>query len=176
MVVAQEKLAAQIGADILRQGGNAVDAAVATGFALAVSYPRAGNIGGGGFMVIHSAERGQDVAIDYRETAPAAMTRDIFLGPDGKPDPAKSRDSALGIGVPGTVAGLALALEKFGSGNFTLAQIMKPAIDLARDGFVVADDTADTLSEHVSPDGALAQFGKIVFASRRHAVAGWRHG
>src|SRR5689334_9958135 len=121
MVVAQEKLAAQIGADILRQGGNAVDAAVATGFALAVTYPRAGNIGGGGFMVIHSAERGQDIAIDYRETAPAAMTPDIFLGPDGKPDPARSRDSALGIGVPGTVAGLALALEKFGSGNFTLA-------------------------------------------------------
>src|SRR3989442_246264 len=147
MVVAQEKLATQIGADILRQGGNAVDAAVATGFALAVTYPRAGNIGGGGFMVIHSAERGQDVAIDYRETAPSAMTRDIFLGSDGKPDPAKSRDSALGIGVPGTVAGLALALEKFGSGNFTLAQIMKPAIDLAHDGFVVADDTADTLSD-----------------------------
>jgi gamma-glutamyltranspeptidase/glutathione hydrolase len=147
MVVAQEKLATQIGADILRQGGNAVDAAVATGFALAVSYPRAGNIGGGGFMVIHSAERGQDVAIDYRETAPGAATRDMFLGADGKPDPAKSRDSALGIGVPGTVAGLALALEKFGSGNFTLAQIVRPAIDLARDGFLVADDTADTLSD-----------------------------
>jgi gamma-glutamyltranspeptidase/glutathione hydrolase len=147
MVVAQEKLATQIGADILRKGGNAVDAAVATGFALAVSYPRAGNIGGGGFMVIHSAERGQDVAIDYRETAPGAATRDMFLGVDGKPDPAKSRDSALAIGVPGTVAGLALALEKFGSGNFTLAQILKPAIDLARDGFLVADDTADTLPD-----------------------------
>ncbi len=109
-----------------------------------MTYPRAGNIGGGGFMVIHSADRGQDITIDYRETAPAAMTRDIFLGADGKPDPAKSRDSALGIGVPGTVAGLALALEKFGSGNFTLAEIIKPAIALARDGFVVADDTADT--------------------------------
>jgi len=147
MVVAQEKLAAQIGADILRQGGNAVDAAVATGFALAVTYPRAGNIGGGGFMVIHSADRGQDITIDYRETAPAAMTQDIFLGADGKPDPAKSRDSALGIGVPGTVAGLALALEKFGSGNFTLAEIIKPAMALARDGFVIADDTADTMSD-----------------------------
>jgi gamma-glutamyltranspeptidase / glutathione hydrolase len=147
MVVAQEKLGAQIGADILRQGGNAVDAAVATGFAMAVSYPRAGNIGGGGFMVIHSAERNEDVAIDYRETAPAATTPDIFLGTDGKPDTDKSRNSALGIGVPGTVAGLALALEKYGSGNFTLAQIVKPAIDLARDGFVVADDTADTLPD-----------------------------
>lgn len=147
MVVAQEKLAARIGADILRQGGNAVDAAVATGFAMAVTYPRAGNIGGGGFMVIHLADRNQDIAIDYRETAPAAITRDIFLNTEGKPDPDKSRNSALGIGVPGTVAGLALALEKYGSGKFTLAQIVKPAIDLARDGLPVADDTADTLSD-----------------------------
>jgi gamma-glutamyltranspeptidase/glutathione hydrolase len=147
MVVAQEKIAAQFGADILRQGGNAVDAAVATGFALAVTYPRAGNIGGGGFMVIHSAERNEDVAIDYRETAPAAATRDMYLGADGKPDTDKSRNSALGIGVPGTVAGLALALEKYGSGHFTLAQIIKPAIELARNGFVVADDMADTLPD-----------------------------
>jgi gamma-glutamyltranspeptidase / glutathione hydrolase len=147
LVVAQERLAAQVGADILRQGGNAVDAAVATGFALAVTYPRAGNIGGGGFMVIHSAARNEDVAIDYRETAPAAITRDIFLGPDGKPDTDKSRNSALGIGVPGSVAGLALALEKYGSGRFTLAQILKPAIELARDGFVIADDMADTLPD-----------------------------
>ena len=147
LVVAQERLAAQVGADILRQGGNAVDAAVATGFALAVTYPRAGNIGGGGFMVIHSAERNEAIAIDYRETAPAAITRDIFLGPDGKPDSDKSRNSALGIGVPGTVAGLALALDKYGSGRFTLAQILKPSIALARNGFVVADDMADTLSD-----------------------------
>jgi gamma-glutamyltranspeptidase/glutathione hydrolase len=147
MVVAQEKIAAQFGADILRQGGNAVDAAVATGFALAVTYPRAGNIGGGGFMVIHSAERNEDVAIDYRETAPLAATRDMYLGADGKPDTDKSRNSALGIGVPGTVAGLALALEKYGSGKFTLAQIVKPAIELARNGFIVTDDVADTLPD-----------------------------
>jgi gamma-glutamyltranspeptidase/glutathione hydrolase len=147
MVVAQERLAAEVGAAVLKQGGNAVDAAVATGFALAVTYPRAGNIGGGGFMVIHSTERNEDVAIDYRETAPAAATSNMFLGPDGKPDPDKSRNSALGIGVPGTVAGLTLALEKYGSGRFTLAQILKPVIALARDGFVITDDTADTLSD-----------------------------
>jgi gamma-glutamyltranspeptidase/glutathione hydrolase len=147
MVVAQEKTAAQIGADVLRRGGNAIDAAVATGFAMAVSYPRAGNIGGGGFMIIHSRERGEDVAIDYRETAPAATTPRIFLGPDGKPDSAKSRDSALGTGVPGTVAGLALALEKYGSGRFTLADLLQPAIELARDGLVVTDDSADTLPD-----------------------------
>jgi gamma-glutamyltranspeptidase/glutathione hydrolase len=147
MVVAQEKIAARIGADVLGRGGNAVDAAVATGFALAVTYPRAGNIGGGGFMVIHSSERGEDVTIDYRETAPAATTPQIFLGPDGKPDTAKSRESALGIGVPGTVAGLTLALEKYGSGKFTLAELLTPAIGLARDGFVVTDDVADTMPE-----------------------------
>ncbi len=146
MVVAQEKIAAQIGRDILARGGNAVDAAVATGFAMAVTYPRAGNIGGGGFMMVHLAN-GTDVAIDYRESAPAAATRDMFLGDDGKPDTRKSRDQALGIGVPGTVAGLALALDKYGSGKFKLADLIAPAIPLARDGFVIEDDTADTLPD-----------------------------
>jgi gamma-glutamyltranspeptidase/glutathione hydrolase len=147
MVVAQEKLAARIGADVLARGGNAVDAAVATGFAMAVTYPRAGNIGGGGFMVIHLADRNRDIAIDYRETAPAATTRDIFLGSAGKPEPAKSRDSALGIGVPGTVGGLALALDQYGSGQFTLADLLRPAIAIARDGLRITDDTADTLPQ-----------------------------
>ena len=107
MVVAQEAIAARIGADILQKGGNAVDAAVATAFALAVTYPRAGNIGGGGFMVIHRAD-GQDTTIDYRETAPAAINSKSFLDAQGNADPQKSRNSALAIGVPGTVAGLAL--------------------------------------------------------------------
>ncbi|MDU1666162.1 MAG: gamma-glutamyltransferase [Bradyrhizobium sp.] len=145
MVVAQERIAAQVGERILALGGNAIDAAVATGFAMAVTYPVAGNIGGGGFMVIHLAASHEDVAIDYRETGPAAMTRDSFLGADGKPDNAKSRDSALSIGVPGSVAGLALALEKYGSGKFTLAQLLHPAIVLAREGIPVADDVAVTL-------------------------------
>ena len=147
MVVAQEKIAAQIGADVLKRGGNAVDAAVATGFAMAVTYPRAGNIGGGGFMVIHSQDRHEDVAIDYRETAPAATTPEIFLSADGKPDIAKSRDSALGIGVPATVAGLAVALDKYGSGKFSLADLVKPAIALAKDGTDITDDLADTLPD-----------------------------
>src|SRR5262249_49165784 len=112
-----------------------------------VTYPRAGNIGGGGFMVIHLADRSEDVAIDYRESAPNATTAQLFLGADGKPDPAKSRDSALSIGVPGTVAGLCLALEKYGSGKFSLAELLQPAIELARDGFVVSGDLADTLPQ-----------------------------
>jgi gamma-glutamyltranspeptidase / glutathione hydrolase len=145
MVVAQESRAARIGVDILEQGGNAVDAAVATGFALAVTYPRAGNIGGGGYMLIHLAQRKIDTAIDYRETAPAATTRAIFLDERGDADPRKSQDSALAIGVPGTVAGLALAHAKYGSGKFTLAQLIAPAIALARDGIPIENDVADSL-------------------------------
>ncbi len=144
MVVAQETLAARIGAGILQKSGNAVDAAVATAFAMAVTYPRAGNIGGGGFMVIHRAS-GEDTTIDYRETAPAAINAKSFLDAQGNADPQKSRESALAIGVPGTVAGLALAEAKYGSGKFTLAELIAPAIALARDGIAVADDTADSL-------------------------------
>ena len=116
MVVAQESRAARIGIEILEKGGNAVDAAVAVGFAMAVTYPRAGNIGGGGYMVIHLARPNRQIAIDYRETAPKAATRDMFLNEKGEAEPRKSRDSALAIGVPGTVAGLALAHQRYGSG------------------------------------------------------------
>ncbi len=144
MVVAQEAIAARVGADILQRGGNAIDAAVATAFAMAVTYPRAGNIGGGGFMIIHRAS-GEDTAIDYREIAPAAINAKSFLDAQGNADPQKSRNSALAIGVPGTVAGLALAEQKYGSGRFTLADLIMPAVALARDGIAVADDTADTL-------------------------------
>jgi gamma-glutamyltranspeptidase/glutathione hydrolase len=145
MVVAQEALAARIGADVLKRGGNAVDAAVAVGFALAVTYPRAGNIGGGGFMVIHLARANRQIAIDYRETAPAATPRDVFLNDRGEADPRKSRESGLAVGVPGTVAGLALAHRKYGSGRFTLAQLIAPSIALARDGIDVPPDIADSL-------------------------------
>jgi gamma-glutamyltranspeptidase/glutathione hydrolase len=145
MVVAQEQRAARIGVEILDRGGNAVDAAVAVGFALAVTYPRAGNIGGGGFMVIHLANGNRDIAIDYRETTPAAASATMFLDAQGQPDPKKSRDSGLAVGVPGTVAGLALAHAKYGSGKFTLADLIAPAIDLAQKGFPVEDDLADSL-------------------------------
>jgi gamma-glutamyltranspeptidase/glutathione hydrolase len=144
MVVAQEARAARIGNDILQQGGNAVDAAVAVGFAMAVTYPRAGNLGGGGFMVIHLAN-GTDTTIDYRETAPRGINAKSFLDPQGNADPQKSRDSALAIGVPGTVAGLALAEDKYGSGKFTLAQLIAPAIQMAREGFTFEDDRAEAL-------------------------------
>jgi gamma-glutamyltranspeptidase / glutathione hydrolase len=149
MVVAPEARAARIGVDILKRGGNAVDAAVAVGFALAVTYPRAGNIGGGGFMVIHLAKNrnldNRNVAIDYREIAPAAATPTMFLDAKGDPDPTKSRDSGLSVGVPGTVAGLALAREKYGSGKLSLAELMAPAIALAQNGFALDNGIADQL-------------------------------
>jgi gamma-glutamyltranspeptidase/glutathione hydrolase len=145
MVVAQERTAARIGVEILDRGGNAVDAAVAVGFALAVTYPRAGNIGGGGFMVIHLAKDHRDIAIDYREAAPGAATPTMFLDAQGNPDPAKSRDSGLSIGVPGTVAGLALAQKKYGSGKLPLADLLAPAIRLAEQGFPVQDDVVDSM-------------------------------
>ncbi len=145
VVVAQETRAAEIGLDVLKRGGNAVDAAVATGFAMAVTYPRAGNLGGGGYMLIHRADGQGDVAIDYRETAPAAATRDMFLDQNGEADPRKSRDTALAIGIPGTVAGLALAHARYGSDKFSLAELIAPAIALARDGLPVEDDMAESL-------------------------------
>ena len=147
MVAAQEKIAARIGLDVLKRGGNAVDAAVATGFALAVTLPRAGNLGGGGFMVVHLAKENRDIALDYRETAPAAVTADVFLDASGAADPRKSRDSGLGVGTPGTVAGLAYAREKWGSGKFSLADLLAPAIQLAREGVPVEDDLADSLPQ-----------------------------
>jgi gamma-glutamyltranspeptidase/glutathione hydrolase len=145
MVASQEREATRIGVDILERGGNAVDAAVAVGFALAVTLPKAGNLGGGGFMMVHLGESNENIAIDYRETAPAATTPDIFLGPDGEADPAKSRDTGLGVGVPGTVAGLGLALAQFGSGKFTLGELIAPAVRLAREGIPVKDDLYDSL-------------------------------
>jgi gamma-glutamyltranspeptidase/glutathione hydrolase len=145
MVVTQEAEASRVGLDVLKRGGNAVDAAVAVGFALAVTLPRAGNIGGGGFMLIHRADRDQTIAIDYRETAPAATTKEVFLDANGEADPFKSRYSGLAIGVPGTVAGLELAWRKYGSGKFSFADLVAPAIALAHQGLTVDDDVADSL-------------------------------
>jgi len=147
MVVAEERLATRIGVEILQRGGNAVDAAVAVGFALAVTWPTAGNLGGGGFMLVRLARENKIVAIDYRETAPAATKTDTFLDERGEADPKKSREEGLAVGVPGTVAGLALAHSKYGSGNFTLAQLIEPAIRLARGGFPIDAELADSLSK-----------------------------
>jgi gamma-glutamyltranspeptidase / glutathione hydrolase len=139
MVSSVHALASQAGVEILKKGGNAVDAAVATGLALTVVYPYAGNLGGGGFMMIHLAD-GRDVAIDYRETAPAAASRDMYVGADGKvlpPGPGSSTVGWRASGIPGSVAGFALAQQKYGSGKVTWADVCEPARRLAADGFIV---------------------------------------
>lgn len=146
MVASAHELASQAGVEILQKGGNAVDAAAATGLALTVVYPYAGNIGGGGFMLIHLAD-GREVAIDYRETAPAAATRDMYVGPDGKviQGPGSSTVGWKASGVPGSVAGFALAVGKYGSRMVTWAEICEPARRLAAEGHVVSQGTAHGL-------------------------------
>ncbi|MEO7043420.1 MAG: gamma-glutamyltransferase [Gemmatimonadaceae bacterium] len=147
MIASNSAIASQAGVEIMRAGGNAVDAAVATGFALAVTFPQAGNIGGGGFMVIRMAD-GRSAAIDYREVAALAATRNMYVGKTGT---LTSRVGARAAGVPGAVAGMAMALHNYGT--MTLAQVMAPAIKLASDGFVV--DSA--LSEAVAGAAKLIQ-------------------
>ena len=143
IVASQEALATNVGLDILKRGGNAVDAAVAVGFALAVTLPQAGNLGGGGFMLVHLAKTGETVAIDYREKAPLAASRDMFLDAEGNADSKLSLLSGLSSGVPGTVAGLSMALERYGT--MSLKDVIAPAIALARDGVVVTPDLAGAL-------------------------------
>jgi len=152
MVAAQEKIAAETGAQILRQGGNAVDAAVATGFALAVTHPTAGNLGGGGFMVIALADKKTLTSIDYRETAPAAASRTMFLNEKGDVDTNKARYSRASSGVPGTVAGLLYALDHYGT--MPRESILAPAIRLAEEGFKVPRGLAFALAQ------STARFGK----------------
>lgn len=134
MVVTAQHLASQVGLDVLKQGGNAVDAAVAVGYALAVTLPSSGNIGGGGFMLVHTAD-GQDIFINFREKASLNATKDMYLDAQGEVIPGASTRSWLGIGVPGTVMGLEYAREKYGT--MSREALLAPAIALARDGFVL---------------------------------------
>jgi len=173
MVVTSEPTATEIGASILQQGGNAVDAAVAVGFALAVTLPRAGNIGGGGFMMIYSADDGRVTAIDYREKAPGRAHRDMYLDEDGHVDAERVQYSHLASGVPGTVAGLALALETYGT--MSLEQVITPAIEVTEEGFEVTPwfsegikYRAERFRSHAStrevffkPDGSFYEPGDV---------------
>lgn len=144
MVASQETLASRTGVEILKQGGNAVDAAVAVAFSLAVTLPRAGNIGGGGFMLVHLAKENKTIAIDYREMAPSKAKKDIFLDENGDAVTKLSREHGLAVGVPGTVMGMSLALEKYGT--MTMAQVTAPAIKMAQEGISVSPDLAVSLA------------------------------
>jgi gamma-glutamyltranspeptidase / glutathione hydrolase len=144
MVATDEPLASQAGVEILKRGGNAIDAAVATAFALAVVEPAAGNIGGGGFMLVRLAS-GKTTFFDYRETAPAKATRDMYIKPDGKLDEGASTIGYRSVAIPGTVAGLALALKTHGT--MKLTDVMQPAILLAEQGFPVSEKLAHEFQE-----------------------------
>jgi gamma-glutamyltranspeptidase/glutathione hydrolase len=176
MVASTERIASQIGVEVMKRGGNAVDAAVAVAFSLAVIYPTAGNLGGGGFMMIRRRD-GTATAIDYREVAPAAATRDMYIGADGAL--IKGEGSSLlgyrAAGVPGTVAGMSYALKKYGSGKLTWTELIEPARKLAAEGFVVTHRTEKLLQDHqelLSPfadsrriflrDGKLYREGEIL--------------
>lgn len=148
MVAAQDAIAAKVGRDILEQGGNVVDAAVATGFALAVTHPQAGNLGGGGFMLIKLVDRDAVIAIDFREMAPAGATRDMFLDENGDVDTSRARFSHLSSGVPGSVMGLTMALEKYGT--MSLKETLAPAIALAEKGFPTSSALADSFGQYKS--------------------------
>lgn len=151
MVVTEQHLATEVGVDVLKKGGNAVDAAVAVGYALAVVFPEAGNIGGGGFMTIRLKD-GRTTFIDFRERAPLAATRTMYLDKDGKPIKGASLDGYLAVGVPGSVAGFEMVREKYGT--LSRQDLMAPAIAYARDGFVLNQgdaawfaDSADRLAK-----------------------------
>src|SRR5271170_452570 len=144
MVVTAQHLASDVGAAVLRQGGNAVDAAVAVGYALAVTHPCCGNLGGGGFMTIHLAD-GRNTFINFREKAPLAAHADMFLDAHGAVVKDRSMDGYLAVGVPGTVMGLETAREKFGT--VPRATLMAPSIRLAADGFVLTRGDVDVLTD-----------------------------
>ena len=160
MVVSQEVIASGIGSDVLADGGNAVDAAVATAFALAVTHPAAGNIGGGGFLLFRPA-KGEPAGYDFRETAPAGASPTMFLK-DGQYDPKRHHNSHLAVGVPGTVAGLHLAWKE--NGKLPWPRLVEPAIALARDGFVLSDGLARSLLQIVPEmkkyPASVAQFSR----------------
>src|SRR5215472_3373694 len=153
MVVTVHALASEVGAGILQEGGNAVDAAVATGFALAVVHPPAGNLGGGGFMLLRMAD-GKTRFLDYREKAPAAATRDMYLDGQGNVMEGASEYGYKAIGVPGSVAGMVYAERKYG--KLTLKQVMAPAIKLAREGYALTWEEARDMQN----DQHLGQFAE----------------
>lgn len=172
MVVSASPLASKIGAGIIERGGNAFDAAAATGFALAVTFPQAGNIGGGGFMVARRAT-GETISLDFRETAPAAGHRDMYLDEAGKVVPGLSLRSSLASGVPGSVDGLLTLWRRFGSGTISREDLLAPAIRLASEGFTVSAGMAASLNT------GSALFAKDPGASKifmREDGRPWREG
>jgi len=177
LVVSSSDLASDLGAGVLAKGGNAVDAAVATAFALAVTYPFAGNLGGGGFMIVRTP-KGHAATFDYREMAPGKSTQTMYLGPDGKVDSSLTRSGYLAPGVPGTVRGLALAHKRFG--HLAWKDVVMPAADLAANGFPVSASLARSLNGEVigtsNAPGPMQPFPASVAAYGKPGGGAWVEG
>jgi gamma-glutamyltranspeptidase/glutathione hydrolase len=171
MVVSASQIASGIGVDIMKRGGNAADAAVATGIALAVVYPRAGNLGGGGFATLRLAD-GKATTIDFRETAPAAASRDMYLDADGQVIPGQSTVGYKAAGVPGTVAGLALLHQKYGSGKLSWSDLLEPAFRLAEQGFAVSRNLAADLRAGERLLGRFPESRRIFLRDGKYYQAG----
>ncbi len=163
MVVSQHYLATNVGHSILEEGGNAYDASIAVAFALAVVLPRAGNIGGGGFMIMFDETSQQSYSIDYREVAPEAATKNMFLSSDGSVNKIKARQGVLSIGVPGTVYGMWEVHKKFGS--LPWSKLLAPAIQLAENGFLVSPFMADALNRRYEKLGKYKDFNRIFYSN-----------
>src|ERR1700731_2616074 len=171
MVVTAQHLATEVGVDILKRGGSAIDAAVAVGYALAVVYPAAGNLGGGGFMTIRFAD-GRKTFLDFREKAPGAASRDMYLDKDGNVIKGLSTLGWLAAGVPGTVSGLEYARKKYGTMN--RADLIEPAIELAEDGFTLEQGDADMLASATEDLRKFPATGKIFLNKGQPFEAGQR--
>jgi gamma-glutamyltranspeptidase / glutathione hydrolase len=171
MVVTAQRLATEVGVDALKHGGNAIDAAVAVGYALAVVYPAAGNLGGGGFMTILFAD-GRKTFLDFREKAPHAASRDMFLGKDGQVAKGLSTLGWLAVGVPGTVSGLEYARQKYGT--MSRAALIAPAIELAEDGFILDQGDVDMLATATEDFKKFPATGEIFLNKGQPFVAGER--
>ncbi len=173
MVVSAHHLASEAGLQVMRQGGNAIDGAVATGFALAVTLPRAGNLGGGGFMIIRTPQR-EPVALDFREVAPIAATANMFLDEAGNTVTQRSRQGYLANGVPGTVAGLEHAWRNFGSGDVSWHDVLEPARRLAAEGFEISPALAQHLQSHAGRLSQNAESRRIFLRNGEFYEAGER--
>ncbi|MHB8815772.1 MAG: gamma-glutamyltransferase, partial [Steroidobacteraceae bacterium] len=171
MVVSAQHLATMVGVDILKRGGNAIDAAVAVGYAEAVVHPCCGNIGGGGFMLIH-LENGRNLFLNFRERAPLRATPTMFQDAAGKVVPNRSTDSYLGVGVPGTVMGLDTALAKYGT--MSLQEVMAPAIELAREGYVLQQGDVNILNDSVDDFARHRNVAAIFLNQGKPFVTGQR--
>ncbi len=169
VVSSDSEIATRVGIEILKKGGNAVDAAVAVGFALTVTFPTAGNIGGGGFMLIRMAD-GREALIDYREMAPLKAHREMYLDEKGEVRKGLSEEGYLASGVPGTVAGLTLALEKFGT--LSLKEVLKPAIELAEKGFPVDSYFKNSVESHKELFSKFPETKRILLKNKNELEIG----